>query len=254
MGANTRSGKELKELKEVIENAISPLRDEIAQLPNRQMMNMIISEALSGIEAKFEERLAQNDEKVRRLEVHIDLLENKLERIGQLEQKIDDAEQYSRRVCLRFDNIDLPPVGDRENCANKAGKILDELNCGVSEESIDRAHRIGRKFTDKKGVTRQQVIVKFKSFKDRTTVYRNRKKLQSQVRIRVDLTKRRLGLLNEAKDQVRADDDRLDFAFADINCNLAVKTKSGKLIFFNSCDELKSKLASEFIDDCAVLG
>ena len=75
MGANTRSGKELKELKEVIENAISPLRDEIAQLPNRQMMNMIISEALSGIEAKFEERLAQNDEKVRRLEEHIDLLE-----------------------------------------------------------------------------------------------------------------------------------------------------------------------------------
>ena len=35
----------------------------------------------------------------------------------------------------------------------------------VTEQSdIDRAHRIGNKKTDKHGVTRQQMIVKFKSF------------------------------------------------------------------------------------------
>ena len=38
-------------------------------------------------------------------------------------------------------------------------------------------------------------------------------------------------------------DKNIAFAFADINCNLGVRTKTGKLIFFKSLKELEGKLS-----------
>ena len=64
--------------------------------------------------------------------------------------------------------------------------------------TTDRAHRIGPvRMGDDGSAPRQQVIAKFKSFADRTKVYRNRKKL-STVRIKLDLTKNRLVTLGKA--------------------------------------------------------
>ena len=71
--------------------------------------------------------------------------------------------------------------------------------------------------------------MRFKSFKDRTTVYKNRKKVGKGARIRLDLTKRRLAILLAVRKLNRAE---LDYAFADINCNLAAKLTDGKFVFF----------------------
>eukprot|EP00794_Sanderia_malayensis_P002533 gene2533-biopygen1394 len=96
-----------------------------------------------------------------------------------LEAKLEETEQYSRRTCLRFDNIELPENGGKEDCMVKIGKILEDLDCGVGLYSVDRAHRIGPIRTGNNGEERQQLIAKFKSFGDRTKVYRSRKKLQT---------------------------------------------------------------------------
>ena len=41
---------------------------------------------------------------------------------------------------------------------------MESMDCGLEASDIDRAHRNGKKKTDKHGITRQQMIVKFKSF------------------------------------------------------------------------------------------
>ncbi len=159
--------------------------------------------------------------------------------LDRLESRIDDGEQYSRRHCLRFHGMELPPVGSKENCFQKTKKVIEKLNCGVGADAIDRAHRIGPVTENDQGKKFQQIIIRFKSFKDRTSVYKNRKKVANGPRIRLDLTKKRLSTLLAVQDLKRSE---IDFAFADINCNLAAKLKNGKFIFFTSVEALLSEL------------
>ena len=126
----------------------------------------------------------------------IEVLESKMaimERyIKQLEDGVDDQEQYNRRLCLRIDGI---PVSENETesgdqCLKKVKAVLEKLNVNVPEEVIDRAHRIGRPkvFNGRKIHT---MIVRFTTWRHRTAVYRARKTCPSY-RIKLDLTKKRL--------------------------------------------------------------
>ena len=45
---------------------------------------------------------------------------------------------------LRFMNVDQPENGEKEDCVEKVGKIIEDLGCGVGANDIDRTHRIGR--------------------------------------------------------------------------------------------------------------
>ena len=89
---------------------------------------------------------------------------------------------------------------------------------------------------------RQQVIVRFKLWKSRTEVYRNRKKSKS-LRHNVDLTKRRVNLLAKARQSTKHMDG-IDYVFADINCRLNVKFNDGKFKVFNSETELANIISS----------
>ncbi len=84
------------------------------------------------------------------------------------------------------------------------------------------------------------MIVKFTSFKDRTKVYRARKK-SNNVKIRLDLTRKRIVLLNKAA-EVAENYSCVQFVFTDVNCNLAAKMNSGGLVFFNSIEEFIDKV------------
>ena len=79
-------------------------------------------------------------------------------------------------------------------------KVLRDLDCGVGVESVDRAHRIGPVKVTDAGSRSQQMIVRFNSFRDRTKAYRARKNLSndSNVKVRLDLTKKRLDMLIKA--------------------------------------------------------
>ena len=57
-------------------------------------------------------------------------LNKKCEKIDDLENRVDNGEQYSRRLCLRMYNIDLAPAETKENCIEKVEKVLTELDCG----------------------------------------------------------------------------------------------------------------------------
>ena len=153
----------------------------------------------------FEETLEERDRNIKSLEDRIERLESSLAVVNRLEYKIDNEEQYSRRRCLRINNVQLS--GESEDCMQKVEDILTELDCGVGIISVDRANRIGqRKKNGVDGKVHQQIIMRFSSFRDRTKVYRN----------------------NLAA-----------------NCNLAAKMKNGKFLFFFSVGQLQQIVDEE---------
>ena len=82
--------------------------------------------------------------------------------------------------------------------------------------------------TKKKKV--RSLIIKFKSWKSRTTFYKSRprnqvyrqKKPGSSFNVSLDLTKRRCNLLMKAKGLI-ANNPSVAYAFCDINCSLVIK-------------------------------
>ncbi len=182
-------------------------------------------------------------DQVEPLQERVDILESQLKVLESLDRRIDEVEQYGRRMCLRFNNIEVSEDGSKENCVKIISDIMKETQCGVGKQAIDRAHRIGPKKTSKDGPTTQQIIVRFNSFTDRTKVYRSRKKIASNVKVSLDLTKSRLRILLDAQALAARNSDILDFAFADINCSLTAKLRNGKFVFFNSIENLQEKVA-----------
>ena len=116
------------------------------------------------------------------------------------------------------------------------------MNCGLDANDIDRAHRIGQKRTNKEGVQRQQIIARFNSFRSRTLAYHNRKNAKDDVKIRVDLTARRMKILNVAK-EIGKQASSVDFVFADINCNIAARLTNGTYLYFESIKQFEEKPA-----------
>ena len=77
------------------------------------------------------------------------------------------------------------------------------------------------------------------TWKARTAIYRSREKgNNARAKIRLNLTKRSLGLLNFASDTLKGLHMPDSFAFADFNCRLGLKVGSKKIPYFNSKDEL----------------
>jgi len=118
---------------------------------------------------------------------------------------------------------------------------MNDMDCGLNPDDIDCTHRIGPKKTGADGTVNQQIIVKFKSFRQRSLFYRNRAKVKDNIKVRLDLTKRRLSILNEAKEFAKSVSS-IDFVFCDINCRLAVKLQSGQFIYSESVSDLENKI------------
>ena len=107
----------------------------------------------------------------------------------------------------------------------------------IPNGSIDRAHRIGIVKNNRQGISSQPIIVKFKSFENRTKFYRGKKAIKEAVGVSLDLTKTRLGVLTEARKLI-VDETGIKFVYADINCQLRFFTDQGKHISFNSIADL----------------
>eukprot|EP00112_Aurelia_sp_Birch-Aquarium-sp1_P018942 Seg46.6 transcript_id=Seg46.6/GoldUCD/mRNA.D3Y31 product="hypothetical protein" protein_id=Seg46.6/GoldUCD/D3Y31 len=136
------------------------------------------------------------------------------QRLDEAERRLEDAEQYSRRACLRMYGIPLPSSSESAAaCLSKVKDVCKEIEVGIPDEVIDRAHRVGKKEGDNEGITGQAMIVKFTSWRHRTAVYRGRKKLQDK-RIQLDLTSKRAKLLSFAKEKAK-DYAGVDFVLVD---------------------------------------
>ena len=105
-------------------------------------------------------------------------------------KQADDNEQYSIRYCLRIKGIGKDKDESGSKCVEKVIKVCKNLKVDISKSDIDRAHRVGK--------NRLTMIVKFFSFSKRTLLYKARKN-DDKNKIHLDITKKRLNLLDEAK-------------------------------------------------------
>ena len=63
--------------------------------------------------------------------------------VKNLEKKADDQEQYSRRNCLLIHGLDETEIVDTDEMALDV--INNKLNIEMSQISIDRSHRLGKR-------------------------------------------------------------------------------------------------------------
>ena len=120
-------------------------------------------------------------------------------RVVKLEHGHDDLEQYGCRLCLRLEDISVEKDETADKVFSKAEGILKEACPNLSGDCIDRAYRIGRNYKcHKTNKTCRSVIVRFTSFKHRTSIYRNRNILKD-VRVKLDLTKEMYNILKSTR-------------------------------------------------------
>ena len=91
-------------------------------------------------------------------------------------------------MCLRIESVRVVENETSEDVFNNVLDICKKGNINISENYIDRAHRIGNPYVD--NISKKQcksIIVRFTSFYKRTLVYRRKKSLKD-VRFKVDLS------------------------------------------------------------------
>ena len=113
-------------------------------------------------------------------------------RINKLEDDSEELEQYGRRLCLRIEGVPSAEKKTSEEVLEKVKFLVSESGCDIPDVVIDRAHRIGKGYTDKKSnLSCKSIIVRFTTFRHRTMLYRNRNKLK-KAKVKLDLTKKGL--------------------------------------------------------------
>ena len=158
--------------------------------------------------------------------------------VSTLKHAINKSEQYSRRTSLRIYDVPRAVNEKASDCLQTVMNIVKdpEIDINIPVAVIDRAHRVGKG----RGSKPPPIIVKFSTFRHRTEVYRARQKISDQFKcvVGLDLTKENVDLLNEAKKLVKemTTESPIDYIFADINCQLMVKTISGQYLRFDDMD------------------
>ena len=174
----------------------------------------------------------------------IELQQNALEKV---EIKCDDNEQCSRRPCLRIHDTELNYNEDNDCVINKMEKYYVDMGLEFNESETDRAHYIGKPTVDKNTKKKcKSTIVKFKSWKSRTTFYKARPKSYDEKKknpgvkfsISLDLTKRCYDLLKTVRDLTKNNAISHVF-FCDANCSLALNFNDNTYKYFDSENELK---------------
>ena len=187
------------------------------------------------------EPLKEHIQSINKIKEHVQELQAKQGKLMAqnivLSRTVDDMQQYVRRQNVRIFGV---KVEEGEDCMALVHDLVQKNNVDIPKSSIDRAHRIGKKVTDKNGVLTQPIIVRFTSFRDRTIFYKKRKDIRrnSGVGVVVDLTHERLTLLLAARDLISSVES-IEFAYADINCNIRVFTSSKKHLSFSSIADLQ---------------
>ena len=213
----------------------------VKPLATQEKIDIMFSEFKKDVLSKLEKHMKEQDDKIERLE---SLLAVREKVIDNLTIDVDDNQQYSRRSCLRINGIEKSGDEDNNSVIEKVKQCFEDVNVPFA---IERTHRVGKGYVDDDGKSFQPIIVKFKSWGDRANFYKARPKFNLhrpgslKFTVAVDLTKRRYELLRFARGVIK-DNVKVKYAFADINCSLALRLANDSLCFFNSKDKLSEIL------------
>ena len=161
------------------------------------MVDSIVSGVLKGLQERITSLEKCNEALVQ---------ENKslITRVDLLEKQADQAEQYSRRNCLRISGV---KEETNENTDDIVMNLVSDIGSDIQLPHIDRSHRVGN---PKKSRTKpRDIIVKFSTYRYRQAFFKQRTVLKDTghrgVFVNEDLTKVRSGILFESRKLVKAE-------------------------------------------------
>ena len=197
------------DMTEIVQCAMSSVKDELKDFINETVTKMAQSVA-DVISSRLTAQMKALEDKNKTLTTEVTSLKNQVATLTTTCNKLllsqDEAEQYSRRNCLRISGI---PETDEESTDAIMLAIASECNTTIDLSDIDRSHRLGKPRSDpsvpanKKNIPRD-IIVKFTSYRSRSRVFQSKKKLENnsvfpKTYINEDLTKTRSELLYKAR-------------------------------------------------------
>ena len=143
-------------------------------------------------------------------------------------RKVDDLDQYSRRLSLVLKGFKRQAHESPASIRNDVIKELKRLGLDSIVPNVDRAHR----YLDR---SQHAVIVRFTKWHSRNDFFN--KRFDCTWRIEADITDRRQELLDYARTQISENNtfkDVIKSVGIDRNCSLYAITITGKLFHFNS--------------------
>ena len=245
------------DLKEYFKKLIVPLAT-TASLES--MFTSFTNTVISKLEKRLDEQAAiinQQNTKIEEMESRLALRQNIVEKLTQqLEYKTDDIEQYSRRSCLRINGIEV--VEGNEDINETLKECYRKVGVDFQQHEIDCAHRVGNHYIDKiSKKTFQSIIVKYKSWGSRCQFYKARPKAYNNgvkkagslpFTCSVDLSKSRYNLLRDVRGIIKHY-PQISYAFADLNCNLAIRLHDNECKFFKDKSKLDEILGNlDFVE------
>ena len=217
-----------------IDDVVMPLKEQISKLES----------FLEIIKLETQNKLIYQAAQISNLQTRISNLEEQTQFMHHLLEinyrRLDDLEQYSRKVNLRLNDIE---IFNNDNPLKIMGYIkreVEKLNLDITDKEYDRCHRIGKTYR-KNGKTYQPVILRMCSWRTRNDIYVNRKNLPFFVG--ADLTSERQRMFDWAKKDLKecvSSQKVVSYVFIDDNCKMKMKTASGKYLFFSTWNEYLS--------------
>lgn len=165
-----------------------------------KLKSILSSEIESLVKQKVAEEMAPLKEEISELRK---FRSETINEVISLKMKVDDQEQYSRRMCIRVAGINETNGED----TNKL--VLDlatQMSVPLKSEDIDRSHRVGNVRVGRNQRSRE-LIVKFTNYTARLNFIKGRKRLRelgTNVYISEDLTKLRKNMYYECRQLVKA--------------------------------------------------
>ena len=128
------------------------------------------------------------------------LKEDNLNLKNKFESELNELEQYGRRQSLRIDGVKVKDsFEDPEDVVQLVHGYMQEVGIKATDMVIDRAHRVGPIYENEKNEKCRSIITKFNNFRIRSLLYKGRKNknLKDKVKIRIDLTKKKLQFIEK---------------------------------------------------------
>ena len=229
---------DVKELKECFDKRFNELKNSLEV--NNNTLENFKSEIKSDLQ-KLEDKI---DNKIKALESDKKHLQQQVTALAQqnkeTKQCYDELEQC-RRLCLRIDSVPKQNNEKAEDVFKFVKGLIEEVpDLEIPEVVIDRAHRNGPDYTDKKTQkVCKSIIVRFTTFRHRTAFYRTRRSIGKRAQVRLDLTKRRYDILKAGNKYIKSIGHTAKFCYADINCRMKIKWGDNSEEFFESLQDLK---------------
>ena len=138
---------------------------------------------------KMEVEKEKSDASQKKLELEL------TQRLCKAEKELNEIQQYQRRNSLTIAGIDETEGENTDELVKNLAK--EKLGVNLEDTDIEKCHRVGK--PNIKAKKPRIILIKFTSYKPRSTVIKQRRKLKgSKITIQEDLTKQNQELLKKA--------------------------------------------------------